>query len=160
MNIKIIIIITISVIIILALLYFLFFYNNKNEQNIISILELPITEDQILKKESLAQSDNSTILILNIDHDIQVEKSSLFDISSYEGSKLYDDLTTLISENDMSIDEAEIKIYHVEYSIKKGFFNEDITPRSVYIITGNRGNTIVYTSVPAGVVLPREYRPQ
>jgi len=159
MNTKIIIIIAISAIIILALLYFLFF-SNKNEQNIMSILELPITDDQILKKESRGQSDNSTILILNIDHDIQVEKSSLFDIASYEGSKLYDDLTTLISENDMSIDEAEIKIYHVEYSIKKGFFNEDITPRSVYIITGNRGNTIVYTSVPAGVVLPREYRPQ
>ena len=118
---KIKITIVFSVIIIFTLFYFLFFNNNKSKQNIISILESPITEDQILEKESQSQSDNSIILILKIDHDIQVEKSSLFDIAPYKGSKLYDDLANLIDENDMSIDEADIRIYHVEYSVKKGF---------------------------------------
>ena len=152
--------IAISVIIVFALLYFLFFNNNKNEQSIMSILELPFPEDLILKKESRAQSDSSIVLILSIDHGGQVEKSSKFDIASYEGSKLYDDLVTLINENDMSINEAKIWVYHVEHRIKAGFFSVVSIPHPVYLITGNGSHTLVYTIIPEGVVLPLEYLPK
>jgi len=159
MKIKMLTVIAVSVVIILVLFYFLLFSNNKNEQNIMSILKLSITEEKILKKEIRAQPDYTT-LILYVDYDIKFEKFSLFDIASYEGSKLYDDLENLTNENDMKIDEVEIRLYYIQHSIKDGLFSEVVFGKPVYIVTENNKNTIIYTNIPEGIVLPREYRPQ
>jgi len=81
-------------------------------------------------------------------------------VQLYEGSTVYHDLATLINEHDMNIKEVKIREYYVQHSIKDGIFSELVFAEPVYIITGKRGNTIIYTNIPKGVKLPREYKPQ
>ena len=154
MKIKIAIVIACSVIIVIALLYLLFVKDNTGVQEIMSLLELPITDEQILSTISRTQSDDSITLTLVIDHEFFIEKSAPFDLAQCEGSRLYNDLTALIKENDMSIEEAIVKLYHIEYAIKTGIFSKVAIPRSIYIITGNRKNTLIFTNIPKGVRLP------
>ena len=164
MKIKTIIIIAISVVIILALiilalLHFTLLSHITNIKDMLSFLKLPITEEQIIKKEIRAQP-SSTTLLLYVDHNTKFENSALFDIALYEGSSVYDDLATLIKEHDMSIDETEIRLYHVQYSIKDGLFSALVFANEVYIIKGNSNYTLIYTNIPKGVKLPRDYRPE
>ncbi len=156
MNFKIKIIIVFLTIIIGTFVCYLFFKQNQDEQDIVSILKLPIKKEQIMKMESQIQSDNSIDLKLIIEHDFCVENfSAPFNIGQYKGSRLYDELAALIKENNMSIEETTIHVYHVTHSIKKGFFSEVQIPRPVYIIIGNSNNTIIYTNIPEGVTLPQ-----
>ncbi len=156
MDFKIKIIIVVFTIIIATFVCYLFFKQNPDEQDIVSILELPITKEQILKMESQIESDNSITLKLIIEHDFCIENySAPFDIELFKGSRLYDNLAALIKENNMSIEETIIHVYYVTDSIKKGFFSEVQISRPVYIITGNSNNAIIYTNIPEGVALPQ-----
>lgn len=159
MKIKTIIMIALSAMIILTLLYFLFFYNNKNKQDIVSFLKLPITEDQILQKEICAHPE-FTSLILYVDRNIKIDNLPLYDIASHKGSKGYDNLAMLIHEHGMSMDEVEIRFWFVEHSIKDGLFSELVFANQVYVIKRNGKDTIIYTTIPKGVILPYDYRPQ
>jgi hypothetical protein len=160
MNVKILVAIIISAIIVVVLLYYFFFKPNTGVQDVVSLLDLPITEGQILSRESKAESDNSVTLTLTIGHKLSVDKSSPFDVAQPEGSRLHTDLTALIKEYNMSIEEATVRIYFVEHMIQEGLFTKVYTSRPIYIITGNSNNTLIYTNIPEGVVLPRDYRPQ
>ena len=157
MKAKIIIAVIISIISALTVLYFLLFRHNTDIKDIGSLLRLPIEESQIVSKEILVTEDNSTRLTLIVDHEFSVA-SSPFDISLYEGRRLYSELAALIFENGMCIENAIIRVYYIEQRVKEGLFSELVKPQSVYIITGRGNYTIVYTYIPEGVVLPREYR--
>ena len=159
MNAKVIVTIAISTAIAIASICYLIIRHNTRVLDVISILELPITEDQILKKESWVQSEYSVTLILTIDHVIYPKKGSLVDIDRYEGTRLHDTFTTLIRENGMRVEDSEIRSYAITHSIKTGLFFYVEAPQRIYIITGKSNITLVYTHIPNGIVLPREYRP-
>ena len=99
-------------------------------------------------------------MILHTDQYLSLEKLSSFDIAQIEGSILYDEFTGLIKENNMDIENVDIKLNSVSYRISEGIFSSAIIDNSVYIITEDHKNTIIYAIIPNGVVLPSKYRPQ
>ena len=157
MNVKMMIAIAVSTIIVLIVLWYFLFSYNKEVQDIVSMLRLPITEEQILRQVRRTLPDNSVALVLYIDHKISTEGSASLDLVRLEGARLYDDLMSLIKENSMSTEEATIRVSHTELSKREGLFSRTYMTVTVYIITGNCENTIIYSRIPEGVVLPRDY---
>ena len=158
MKIKIIIVSSVLIILVLALILYLLLTYNSKAQDISSILQIPIIEDQIINAESRTEGD-STKLTIYTEQSFSLEELPIFDLTQYEGSQLYDELINLINKSNMNINELKIKIKPLTYTIKKGVFGSVNVDSFIYIITENHKNTIIFAIIPNGVVLPLTYRP-
>jgi len=159
-NVKLKITKNIVLIIILTIFILLFIYNiyDMNKRNIVSILNLPFTEEQIIKKEIKIHTNNSIVLLIVAEHIIEIKETSILDLTLYKGTRLYNELYTIISDNDMCIEETIVGIYHVEHKIRKFFFYRIVVQGTVYFFTKDNKYTFIYTYIPKIVNLPREYK--
>ena len=123
-----------------------------NQEDIISILGLPIAKEDILDMKIDYTSNDTTMITFTIRYNESLEKPAVFDISQYENTYLYEELLRVIDYNNIANDDVEIQTYFITYERLFGVRSS----LAIYIIIGNcdgEKRMVFYTVFPEHVII-------